>query len=283
MLGSISGCDSSSRAGGGSTSSSAVAQAPRPPEDPQTPEKLTAVERAFLEARLDKTVELLAVRHRDSTDGLLHAYALFLLGDEPRSKQVFSQTMAAPRYLREDLFRAFLSLVTGKLDEAVKHFDRERKQAPERFFASVMHVEVLTLAGRYDDAAAALAPLKTLYPRENIVPHTEGHLESARQAWGAAAAAYERSRELGGENPDIDEGIAAAMIGLHDWPRADDAILRCKKSFPEYAEILYQEVRRSALAPGSSAETLSPLIAKYKSVTKRRDRVEEVERLVKRP
>jgi len=254
----------------------------RPKEQVQTPQDLRPVERAFLEARLDKTIELLTAHQRDSTDGLLLAYVLFLVGEEPKGKQVFQETMAAPRYERENLFRGLLSLTTGRLTAAIDYLDKERRQAPERFFAGVLYVETLTLAGRFEDAEAAVKELEQRHPQETIVHHTRGHLESARKSWKPAVEAYERARELGGETPDLDEGIAAALIGLGDFAAAEKEIERCKRNFPAYTEILFQEIRRAVLDPTSPAELLDPLIAEYEKRTRRIDRLVEIAQMTKR-
>jgi tetratricopeptide (TPR) repeat protein len=248
----------------------------RPDEQVQTPQDLHSAERAFLEARLDEAIDLLTVEKRDSTDGLLLAYSLFLVGDKSKGKRVFEETMAAPRYEREHLFRALRSITTGRLTEGIDFLELERRQAPRQFFANALYVEALILASRFDRAETTLNELLRRYPQETIVHHVLGHLESARESWQAAIDAYERARETGGENPDLDEGIASALIELQEFDAAAKVIERCKGNFPDYTEILFQEIRHSARNPRSTPESLDPLIADYERRTRRIDRLVEV-------
>jgi tetratricopeptide (TPR) repeat protein len=255
---------------------------PRPTEHAQTPQDLQPAERAFLEARLDEAIELLTAHRRDSTDGLLLAYSLFLVGEKSKGKRVFEETMAAPHYEREHLFRALVSLTTGRLAKAIDFLELERRQAPRRFFAGVLYVETLILAGRFENAEAAVKELTQRHPRETIVHHSRGHLESARKSWKPAVDAYEQAREYGGENPDLDEGIASALIDSGDLVAADKAIERCKENFPDYTEILFQEIRLRVLAPESPTDLLDSLIAEYEGRTRRIDRMVEVAQMTKR-
>jgi predicted Zn-dependent protease len=114
------------------------------------------------------------------------------------------------------------------------------------------------------------------YPQETIVHHVLGHLESARESWRAAIDAYERARATGGENPDLDEGIASALIELEEFDAAAKVLERCKSNFPAYTEILFQEIRHSARNSRSTPESLDPLIAEYERRTRRIDRLVEV-------
>jgi hypothetical protein len=92
----------------------------------------------------------------------------------------------------------------------------------------------------------------------------------------AAIEAYTRSAALGGPNPDLDDGIAAARIGLGQYRDARQAIDRCREAFPDYEEILYQAIRLERLKPGASGAPLGALAAEYRSRSKRQDRLAEV-------
>ena len=252
-----------------------------PPEEvmphPQGPNDLHPAERSFLEGRLDRTVKLRMENCRDSSDGLLLAFAIFLQGDEALSQRIFSEVMRTPRYRNEHLFRGLLAVLTGDMNKALEHLDQERKLPHRQFFASVLYVELLILAKRFDAAAGEVEELKLRYSGEPIIYHTEGHMEAARSSWRAALSAYQRSEELGGINPDLDDGIAAALIELGELDTARERVYQCRKDFPDYTEILFQELRLVHLDPDAPTEALATLAAEYKRRTKMKDRVEQVE------
>ena len=239
------------------------------------PEELTPAERAFLDGRLDRAIDLLEDGRRDATESLLLAYALVLSGDQRAAARVLDETMRAPHYTDEHRFRTLLALVTGDLDRALAEL-AAGGVSPRPFFSRVLHVEVLTLARRFDAALAEADALAKDFPDEPIVPHARGHLESARGNWKAAIEAYTRSAALGGPNPDLDDGIAAARIALGQYREARRAIDRCREAFPDYVEILYQAIRLERLKPGASGRPLGALAAEYSRRSKRKERVAEV-------
>lgn len=256
--------------------------APAPPPPPATlaapagtPAELTEAERAFLDGRLDRAVELLKAGPRDSGDGLLLAYALLLRGDESEATRVAEETLRAPHHRDERTFRGLLALLTGKLDRAIDELGGAG--APPRFFSRVLHAETLTLARRFEAAQAATEALARDFPQEPLVPHTRGHLESARGNWAAAIESYTRSAQLGGRNPDLDDGVAAAGIALGHYPEARQAIARCREDFPDYPEILYQAIRLERARPGAAGQPLRNLVAEYRRRTKRQDRLAEID------
>lgn len=256
-------------------------QTPAPSKHAHTTETLRPAQRAFLEAKLDETLILLSKHREDASDGLLLAYALFLSGQEEEGRKVFQETMAAPDYQRRNVFLGLLSLLTGKPAAATQYFDTERKASPIDLFAAVMYVETLTLAERFDDAEVAAKQLIEQYPQENIVYHTRGHLESARKSWKAAADAYRQARELGGPNPDLDEGIAAALIELGDLAKARAEIQHCKNAFPRYTEILFQEIRLAMLDPTVPRDRVDALINEYRRRSRRHDRLAELDQMTR--
>lgn len=245
------------------------------------PEALTLAERAFLDGRLDRAIALLQAGQRDSADSLLLAYALLLSGDEAAATHVLDETMRAPHYADEGRFRALLAIVTGDLDRALAELGSGGPPRP--FFSRVLHTEILTLARRFDAAQAEADALARDFPEDPLVPHTRGHLESARENWMPAIEAYTRSAELGGPNPDLDDGIAAARIALGQYAEARTAIDRCRAAFPEYSEILYQAIRLERLKRGAAGTPLPRLAAEYRGRTKRRDRLAEVAGWVGKP
>lgn len=239
------------------------------------PEELTPAERAFLDGRLDRAVELLQVSQRDSADSLLLAYSLLLLGDESEATRVLDETMRAPHYTDEHRFRGLLAIVTGNLDRAINELGAAG-QPQRRFFSRVLHTEILTLAQRFEAAQSEAEALAKDFPDEPLVPHTRGHLESARRNWTVAIDAYTRSAKLGGPNPDLDDGIAAARIALGQYSEARQAIDRCREAFPDYPEILYQAIRLERSKPGGAGKPLQTLVAEYRRRTKRQDRLAEI-------
>ncbi len=245
--------------------------------------ELTPAERAFLDGRLGRAIELLRAEQRDSSDGLLLGYALALTGDEPAAKQVLDDTLRAPHFSDDHLFRGLLAVLTGRLDESIAEIALAGPTPERRFFPRVLHVELLTLAGRFQDSEAEAAELAREFPNEPLVHHTRGHLESARENWAAAIDAYVRSEKLGGPNPDLDDGIAAARIGLKQYAEAAASIERCRKDFPDYPEILFQAIRLARMKPGASREPLQKLVTEYRSRTKRADRLMEIEQWAKKP
>jgi len=242
----------------------------------QQPDELTPAERAFLDGRLNRAVELLQVNQRDTFDSLLLAYSLVLLGDESAATRVLDETMRAPHFADEHMFRGLLAVLTGNLDQAIREVGAAGQLQRRRFFPRALHVELLTLAQRFEDAESALEALARDFPHEPIVPHTRGHLESARENWAGAIDAYTHSAELGGPNPDLDDGIAAARIALGQYSEARQVIERCRRSFPDYPEILYQAIRLARVNPDLAAEPLQTVVAEYRSRTKRQDRLAEI-------
>lgn len=241
---------------------------------PSDPSELHPAERAFLEARLDTAIDLLNKRRRDSTDGLILAYSLFLRGDDADSQKAFSTAMKVPRYKDSSLFEGLLGALTGKLSEAIEHLQPKPKQA-HRFFARVLLVELLTLAERFDEAEPLVDALIKDFPEETIVHHTKGHLEAARESWSAALAAYTHADALGKNNPDVCDGLVQAHIGLKDFTAARALLDSCQPRFPQYAELLYQRIRMETLIGESSDEALHSLVSEYRKRSKRQDRIKE--------
>jgi hypothetical protein len=165
--------------------------------------------------------------------------------------------------------------VTGNLDQAIDELGAGG-QPPRRFFSRVLHTEMLTLARRFEAAQVEAEALARDFPGEPLAPHTRGHLESARSNWALAIEAYTRSAELGGPNPDLDDGIAAARIALGQYPEARQAIDRCRQAFPDYPEILYQAIRLERAKPGGAGRPLGTLVAEYRRRTRRQDRLAEI-------
>ncbi len=250
------------------------------PPPPQTvaagPAALTPGERAFLDGRLDQAAVLLREGRRDSSDDLLRAYALLLAGDEPAAGAALEEAMRAPLYADPGRFRALLSLLTGRLDRAIAELTDAG--GPRPFFNRVLAVEAQNLAGRYDAAQAEVDALAREFPSEPLVPHARGHLATARGQWSIALAAYMRSAQLGGPNPDLADGIAAAQIALGRYVEAREAIDGCRAVFPDYAEILYQAIRLERARPGAAGTSLAALASEYRSRSRRKDRVDEVGR-----
>jgi len=247
------------------------------PEPGQTPAMLHPAERAFLEARLQRTVELLDAERRDAADGLLLTYALFLLGDDSRSRSLFEKVMSGARSEQSPMFYALGFLLTGKPEQALMQLEKARHQGPQMFFAQMLFIETLVLNRQFDKADAELARFVHQYPDENIVYHTQGHLYSAWQLWEKAIAAYEEARKRGGENPDLDEGIAAALIALGRYREAQSVVERCKVDFPDYDEILFEEIRLMHQKPAVSEEALRSLVSEFKKRSRRTDRFSEVD------
>jgi len=247
------------------------------PESSQTPAMLLPAERAFLEARLADTVTLLKAGKRDAADGLLQTYAMFLLGDDDGSRRLFEQIMSGSVSEQTPMFYALGFLLTGKPDQALMQLDKVRHQGAQMFFAQMLYIETLILIEQFDKADAELARLIQSYPDENIVYHTQGHLYSAQQLWDKAIAAYDAARQMGGENPDLDEGIAAAMIALGRYQEAQAVIGRCKRNFPSYAEILFEEIHLMRQRSGSDSPELARLMADYMKRSQRQDRIAEMQ------
>lgn len=247
------------------------------PEPGQTSAMLHPAERAFLEARLQRTVELLDDGKRDAADGLLQVYALFLQGDDAGSGRLFEKIMSKAVSGQTPMFYALGFLLTGKPEQALMQLDKVRHQGPQMFFAQMLYLETLILSGQFDKADNELSRLIQHYPDENIIYHTQGHLYSARQLWGEAILAYGEARQRGGENPDLDEGIAAAMIALSRYQEAKAVIDRCKTNFPSYAEILFEEIHLMRQTSGSGSPELPRLIADYMKRSQRQDRVVEMQ------
>src|SRR3970282_1160944 len=96
-------------------------------------------------------------------------------------------------------------------------------------------------------------------------------------AHGAVAIdPYARSAKLGGPNPDLNDGIAAARIALGQYSEARQAIDHCREAFPDYPEILYQAIRLERAKPGGAGKPLPILVAEYRRRTKRQDRLAEI-------
>lgn len=243
------------------------------------PAQLQASERAFLDALLDRTISILTTERRDAADEILLAYALFLAGRDAESHTAYDAALKAPRGQREQLYTAVHFLMTGKPTRAIAEFDRaiNRGQAP--FFSTVMGVEAMTMAGQYGRAERELDRLRGLFPDEAIVEHTRGHLASAQGHWSQSVESYEAARRMGSENPDLDEGIAASWIELGDFEKASEAISRCRQGFPDYAEILFQELR-VAVATGDDRTRTDELFAEYRERTLRWQRLREIEILL---
>ena len=256
----------------------ATVRPPAPPATTGQPEELTPAERAFLDARLDETIALLRDGGRDAGDGLLLAYALMLSGDDGGARKALEETMRAPHHADEHRFRSLLALLTGDLEGALAELSAGGRQRP--FFSRVLHAEAAILARRFDVAQAETDALAAEFPDEPLVPHTRGHLESARGNWAAALDAYARSAALGGPNPDLDDGIAGALIALRQFADARRAIDRCRAAFPGYTEILYQAIRLERAKRGASGVPLGALVAEYRQRTRRQDRLVEVARWV---
>ena len=249
----------------------------------QAPADLTEAERAFLDGRLNRTIDLLESGSGDATDALLHAYCLLLTGNVDAATALLDVTMRAPHYRDEHLFLGLFAVLTGDLDQSLAELATEREQPRRRFFAQVLYVELLILAERFEAADSESAILIEAYSSEPIVHHTRGHLEQARENWQAAIEAYTRANELGGPNPDIDDGLAAAHIALEKYGEARQAIERCREIFPDYQEIVYQHFRLAHLAPPFSEQPVQALAAEYRRRSLRQDRHAEIEQWLTEP
>lgn len=241
------------------------------------PSQLEAPQRAFLDALLERTVLLLEADRRDAADEILFAYALFLSGRDAESRVAYDRALKADPARRPHLYAAIGALMTGKNEVAVQEFVNAARADESPFFATLLRVEALTGASRFDEASDELDRLQALFPDEPTIAHTRGHLMSARKQWQPAVDAYEQARTLGGDNPDLDEGIAASWLELGDYARAFEAVERCKREFPDYVEILFQELQ-ILLAQGSADPAeVKVRLDEYRDRTLRWQRVREVE------
>lgn len=247
------------------------------------PDALTDAERAFLDGRLDRTVQHLRNDRRDATDGLLLAYALLMQGDEEAATTVLDQTMQAPLFADEHLFNGLFAIVTGDLDAALEQLALQVQQPRRRLFSAVLHVEILILAERFEEADAEIRALVDALPEEPLVHHTLGHLELARENWTEVLAAYGRAVDLGGPNPDLDEGFAIAHTGLGQYSLARAAIERCRAAFPDYGEILFQAIRLAREAPEHAIAPIDALISEYRAQARRPDRLAQVDEWMSGP
>jgi tetratricopeptide (TPR) repeat protein len=242
----------------------------------QTPADLRPAERAFIEARLDETVQLLNEGSQEATDRLMLAFALQMQGHNERAERIFRHTMRRPGGKDDHLFRGFVAALTGNAAEAVRRLELERARPQNRFFAEALYVEFLAGSERFEEAEVEATKLEQSYPDSPVVHHIRGHLETGRQAWQAALEAYRRSEELGRRNPDVDDGIAHALIELGQFAEAHAVVERCRSEFPEHTEILFYATRLESLDPAGTPEALERLAAEYEKRSARADRLEEV-------
>lgn len=244
--------------------------------------RLTEVERSFLEARLDRTGEILSQRQRGAIDNLIYAYVLALKGDVAGAKQAFQDAMLAPLQdrKRQLLSEALIALFSQNLNLALTNITTYHEQNPDDVFASILRIEWEIAAGKNHSTEQELNALLTRYPKETIIYHTLGHLYSARKEWQKATDAYRRSRKLGGENPDLDAGIAAAMIELGKFSSARTVIDRCKENFPAFAGILFDEIRLAVMGDKKDLGKAEALLAEYRRLSSDQQRIREAEKLI---
>ncbi len=121
-------------------------------------------------------------------------------------------------------------IAEGKLNAALAHLDEYRLRVIGDPVADLMRADVLARLGRYNEAAAAVAPFvkrerggnsTILQAKANKIA---GRISAGRGKWNDAAIYFERSRSLTPSDPSVLNNLGYALAQIGQYKKAQQLL-----------------------------------------------------------